>query len=156
MTATNIDLDDLAGCGEVGGQVGHGNALNEGGGESAAGGFADRFSLDQHRIVGAGRRSFFRHAQGNQLGGKAGRLLGGEGVATDKVRFVQGDKHPETGLERSAVGRKVGAVERVTHFEAQRVAGAEAAGFGPGLEDGGPDVTGQAMGKKSSKPVSPV
>src|SRR6266446_5164889 len=63
------------------------------------------------------RRSLLFHLKCNQW------------CATDEILFFQVNKEPETGFKRIAVGGKIGAIERVTHFESESVAGAEAAGF---------------------------
>ena len=101
--------------------------------------------------MGAGRRAFFGHAQGGKFGGQSGFLLRDQRFAPDELRFVQCDKDPQSGFQRRAVGRKVGPVERVAHFEAQGIAGAESAGFGARLEDGRPDVPGEGVGEEQFK-----
>ena len=49
--------------------------------------------------------------------------------ATDEIRFFQVNKEPETGFKRIAVRGKIRAIEWITHFESESIAGAEAAGF---------------------------
>src|SRR6266404_5498965 len=75
------------------------------------------------------RRSFLFHFKCNQSYRCAFRFCLEQWCATDEILFFQVNKEPETGFKRIAVGGKIGAIERVTHFEPESVAGAQAAGF---------------------------
>ena len=57
-------------------------------------------------------------------------FLGGEGFAAGESGLVHVHEKTEPGLQWCAVGREVVAVERVTHFEAEGIAGAQTAGDG--------------------------
>lgn len=59
----------------------------------------------------------------------------GEDIAAGEGGFLQIAKEAEAGFDGRAVGREVIAVERKAHFEAQRVACAEAAGGGTGGDE---------------------
>ena len=51
-----------------------------------------------------------------------------QNFASGEIRFRQIDKKTKSGLERILFGRKIGAVERITHFQTQSVARTEPAG----------------------------
>src|SRR6476661_901069 len=46
-------------------------------------------------------------------------------VAPGELAFLKIDEKSETGFDRIALGRKIGPVERITHFQAQGVARAQ-------------------------------
>ena len=86
-------------------------------------------------VMGAGRRSLARVFNGCQTLGEAIGLLFAENAGADEFR-VQRAEEAQSGFQRSFVRRQVGAVQRITHFQAQAVAGAESAGFGSGGQKG--------------------
>src|SRR6478609_2565523 len=93
--------------------------------------------------MGAGRGTFACHLKSNQLARGAAFLGLLQDVATDEILFRQVDKKSEAGLDWIALWRQIGAVQRVTHLESQRVARAESARFDPKrlsvIKDGVPD-----------------
>src|SRR6476661_7602854 len=50
-------------------------------------------------------------------------------VASGELAFLKIDEKSETGFDRIALGRKIGAIERITHFQAQCVARAQTTGL---------------------------
>src|ERR1700730_3704540 len=56
-----------------------------------------------------------------------------QNFAASELRFRKIDKEPETSLDWIPFRRQIGAVERITHFQAQRVARAKSAWLDPEL-----------------------
>src|SRR5207244_6630455 len=54
-------------------------------------------------------------------------------VTPGERTFLKIDEKSETGFDRIAFGRKIRAVERITHFQAQRIARPQTAWFGAGF-----------------------
>jgi len=108
----------------------------ERGREGATGEFADDFAFGiEHGVVGARWRAFVRVLKGGELERGALRFLAFQHLAPDEVAFVEFAEKAESCFDRAACGRQVVAIERVAHFEAQRVAGAESTGLGTGAEE---------------------
>ena len=127
--ASDFDLEGGAGGGVGGGEVGHANAVLEGGGEGAAADFAEGLAFGgEDGVVGARGWGGAGHAEADEFAGEAGGFFVEKGGLADKGFFVEGDEEAEAGLEGGVVGGEVVAVEGVAHFEAEGVAGAEAAG----------------------------
>src|SRR5437588_915857 len=79
------------------------------------------------------RRTFVVHLEWNQFFLRSVFFGLQQNIATDEVRLAKVDKEPESGFNRISLRRKIGAVERVTHFQSQRIARAESAWFEPEL-----------------------
>ena len=82
--------------------------------------------LRANRIMGTRRRAFAFMRNATSL--VAVRFLSFEqNVAPDELRLFQIDEKTEAGFDWILFRRKIGTVERVTHFQSQRVSCAEAA-----------------------------
>ena len=74
------------------------------------------------------RRTLAFHTEGDKPASHSFCFLALQPFATRETRFRQINKKTEPGLERIVFGRKIGAVERITHLETQGIARAEPAG----------------------------
>ena len=74
-------------------------------------------------------RSFLSHFKCNQSLPCTFRFCLEQWCPTDEILFFQVNEQSETSFERIAVRKKIRAIERVTHFEPESVAGAETARF---------------------------
>lgn len=83
----------------------------------------------------AGRRGLCGELDGGEFVFRALGFLGDEGFASVEMGFGEVAEEAEAGFDGAAVWREVVAVEGVCHFEAEGVAGAEAAGGGSGGDE---------------------
>src|SRR5262249_40308802 len=93
----------------------------------ATGDFANTFSVLEDCIVRSWWRSFLFHPKRHELFARSVFFSPEKNVASDEAWFCQIDEEPEPCLDRISVRRQIGTVERVTHFQAQRVARAQTA-----------------------------
>ena len=107
------------------------------------------------------RRSFAFHAEGDEPVGCSTFLCLDQHLAPDEFWFFQIDEKPQAGFDRIVFRREIGAVQRIAHLQAERVARAETAG--PNAQSAFPfsrtsfQILGASLaGKKTSTPSSPV
>ena len=74
------------------------------------------------------RRSFAFHPKGNEPIRGPVSLAWARTFAADEFRLLQINEETQAGFDRVVLRGKIGAVQRITHFQAQRVARAEPAG----------------------------
>src|ERR1035437_2780846 len=126
--ATDFDLHGRAGLRKCRRHIAHANADAKRRTLRATGDLAD-LSCTRTRapdcIVRARWSGPVGHLERHELLGRALRLLLGENGATDEFALVQGHKEAHPGLDAGGVPIQFVAVERVTHFRAQRVARAK-------------------------------
>lgn len=135
--ASDFDLEWGAWGGVGDGEVGHADAVLQGGREGAAADLAKRLTFGgEDGVVRARRRGGAGHAESGEFAPEAGGFFFEEGVLADEGFFVEGDEEAQARLERGVVWGEVVAVEGVAHFEAERVAGTEAAGESALVLDG--------------------
>src|SRR5262249_5833229 len=73
------------------------------------------------------RRSFLFHAKRDKLLPRSFFFCCEQNVTSDEIWFCHVDEKSETCLDRISFWRQIRAVQRVAHFQAQRVAGAQTA-----------------------------
>ena len=100
----------------------------EGGSEAAAGEGAEEERALIDGAGGEGRGGGGGEAEAGEEGGGGG--LGEEGGAAEEGSFGEVDEALQAGLAGAVGGGEVDAAEGVAHFEAEGMAGAEAAGLG--------------------------
>ena len=82
----------------------------------------------QDRIMRTRRRAFALHRKGTSRLAVPFSLLATSISRPMNFGFVQIDEKTEAGFDRIVLRRKIGAVQRITHLQAQRVARAQSAG----------------------------
>src|ERR1044072_5821106 len=96
-------------------------------GERPARDFANALGVFENRIMRTRRRTFVIHLERHQFFARPFFFGLQQNVAANEIRLCYIDKETESGLDWVPLRREIGAVEWVTHLQAQRVARAESA-----------------------------
>ena len=100
-------------------EVCHSDAVIQARRKRSAGDFAERSPSRENGVMRPRRRAFAFHAKGDKPSRGPFSFVSANTSRPMKFRFRQINKESEPGFDRIVFRRKIGAVERITHFQTQ-------------------------------------